>query len=172
LLIIFSLKAPKAMTDGRRRCADFVSLGAVCAASICFWFLTSPDPRFLGAIFALLSVSLFGIALEVIESGPGFSLAVTTATVICGFGIYLALSTNGLGLVGLKKRQIGSRIPEYALIQRVTDSGLQVWVPVEGDRVGNAPLPATPYFRRDLRLRGNSLRSGFCVQACPDQKIQ
>jgi hypothetical protein len=47
LLIIFSLKAPKAMTGGRRRCADFVSLGAVCAASICFWFLTSPDPRFL-----------------------------------------------------------------------------------------------------------------------------
>jgi hypothetical protein len=50
----------------------------------------------------------------------------------------------------------------------VLDSDLQVWVPVEGDRVGNAALPATPYFRRDLRLRGRSLRSGFCVQLCPD----
>jgi hypothetical protein len=117
-------------------------------------------------------VTLFGIALEGVESGPGFLLAFSTTTVICGFGIYLALSTNGLGLVKLKDRQIGSRIPEYELVQRVTDSGLRVWVPVEGDRVGNAPLPATPYFRRELRLRGDGLRSGFCVQACPDQKIQ
>jgi len=161
------------MANGLRRCADFVSLGTVCAASICFWFLTSPDPRFLGPIFALLSMSLFGIALEVMENDPGFSLALTMATVIFGFGIYLALSANGLGLVGLRKRQIGSGIPKYELIQRVTDSGLQVWVPVDGDRVGNAPLPATPYFRRDLRLRGDGLRSGFCVQtASPDQKIQ
>lgn len=157
------------MANGLRRCADFVSLGTVCAASICFWFLTSPDPRFLGAIFALLSVSLLGIALEVMESGLGFSPAVTMAMVIFGFGIHLALSANGLGLVGLRKPQIGSRIPKYELIQRVTDSGLQVWVPVEGDRVGNAPLPATPYFQQDLRLRGDSLRSGFCVQARPEE---
>jgi len=172
LLIFFSLQAPKAMVNGLRRCAAFVSLGIVCAASICFWFLTSPDPRFLGATFALLSVSLFGIALEVVESDLGFSLAVTMVTVIFGFGFYLALSANGLGLVRLRKCQIGSRIPKYELIQRVTDSGLRVWVPAESDRVGNAPLPATPYFRRDLRLRGDSLRSGFCIQACPDQKIQ
>ena len=164
LLIIFLLKTPKAVANGICRCADFVSLGTVCAASICFWFLTSPDPRFLGAIFGLLSLSLFGIALRVTDSSPGFSVAVMTATVIFGFGVHLALSSNGLGLVGLKKRQIGSKVPEYKLIQRVTDSGLQVWVPVEGDRVGNAALPATPYFRRDLRLRGDSLRSGFCVQ--------
>ncbi len=169
VLIIAWLKAPKAMANGLRRCADFVSLGTVCAASICFWFLTSPDPRFLGAIFALLSVSLLGIALEVMESGLGFSPAVTMAMVIFGFGIHLALSANGLGLVGLRKPQIGSRIPKYELIQRVTDSGLQVWVPVEGDRVGNAPLPATPYFQQDLRLRGDSLRSGFCVQARPEE---
>jgi hypothetical protein len=173
LLIFFSLKAPKTMANGLRRCADFMSLSIVCAASICFWFLTSPDPRFLGAIFALLSMSLFGIALEVTESDLGFSLAVKMATVISGFGIYLALSANGLGLVGLRKRQIGSEIPKYKLMQKVTDSGLRVWVPVEGDQVGNAPLPATPYFRRDLRLRGEGLRSGFCVQAAgPDQKIQ
>ena len=172
LLVIFWLKAPKAMTNALRRCTDFVSLGAVCVASIFFWFLTSPDPRFLGAIFALLSVSLFGIALEAVESGLGFSLAATMGTAIFGFGFYLALSANGLGLVELRKRQIGSRIPKYELIQRATDSGLQVWVPVEGYQVGNAPLPATPYFRRDLRLRGDGLRSGFCVQACPDPKIQ
>lgn len=107
------------------------------------------------------------------ESGLGFSLAVTSVTVIFGFGIYLALSVNGLGLVGLRKRQIGSRIPKSEVIKRVTDSGLQVWVPVEDNRVGDAPLPATPYFRQDLRLRGNGLSSGFCVKAAsPDQKTQ
>jgi hypothetical protein len=42
LLIILSLKAPKAMANGIRRCIDFVSLGAVCAASICFGSLLLP----------------------------------------------------------------------------------------------------------------------------------
>src|SRR5262249_38007639 len=106
LLIFLSLKVPKAMATCLRRSADFVSLATVCAASICFWFLTAPDPRFLGAVFALLSVSLFGIALEVMGSGAWFSLSVTMVKVIFGFGIYLALSANGLGLVGLRKRRI------------------------------------------------------------------
>jgi hypothetical protein len=131
---------------------------------LCFWFFTAPDPRFLGAIFAFLPLCLLGISLEMMEDNFRFSLIVTGSIVLLGFGIYLALAANGLGLMALEKRRIGSRIPVADLMQKVTDSGLRIWVPVAGDQTWNAPLPATPYFRRDLRLRGQDLAQGFVLE--------
>jgi len=154
--------SPNETAKRLRKCGHFSALGGVCIAALCFWFLSAPDPRFLGAVFPLLSLCLLGMVLKVTESNLGFSLLVTIATVIFGFGYYLALDANGLGLIELKKRQIGSRIPVCELVPKVTDSGLRVWVPVASDQTWDAPLPATPYFRRDLRLRGNDLPSGFC----------
>ena len=162
LLVVLIVMSPNETAKRLRKCGHFSALGGVCIAALCFWFLSAPDPRFLGAVFPLLSLCLLGMVLKVTESNLGFSLLVTIATVIFGFGYYLALDANGLGLIELKKRQIGSRIPVCELVPKVTDSGLRVWVPVASDQTWDAPLPATPYFRRDLRLRGNDLPSGFC----------
>ena len=86
------------------------------------------------------------MGLEITESDLGFLLAVAVATVILGFGYYLALSANGLGLVGLKGRQIGSRIPRRELVQMMTDSGLRVWVPVTEDQTGGCSLASNAVF--------------------------
>jgi hypothetical protein len=61
------------------------------------------------------------------------------------------------------KLEIGSRIPAAKLEQKVTASGLQVWVPVTGDQTWDAPIPATPYFDKNLSLRGAGLASGFYI---------
>jgi hypothetical protein len=164
LLVILFIVSPKAAANGLRKSSDFIALASVCIASLCFWFLTAPDPRFLGAIFAFLPLCLLGIGLELMEDNLGFSLTLTGAIVLLGLGIYLALAANGLGLLVLaKKQRIASRIPVPQLVQKVTDSGLRVWVPVAGYQTWDAPLPATPYFRRNLRLRGQDLASGFCL---------
>ena len=164
LFVILFIASPKAAANGLRKSGHFLALCSICIASLCFWFLTAPDPRFLGAIFAFLPLCLLGIGLELMEDNLGFSLTVAGAIVLLGFGIYLALTANGLGLLVLKRqRTIGSRVPVPQLVQKATDFGLRVWVPVAGDQTGDAPLPATPYFRRDLRLRGQDLASGFCI---------
>jgi hypothetical protein len=163
LLIVFLFAAsPKRTLKSLRGCSDFLALLGVCTAALSFWFFTAPDPRFLGAVFALLPLCLLGVGLKVTQSDRIFSLAVAGAKLIFAVGICLALYANGLGLNGLKKLRIGSRVPVAELLQKVTDSGLRVWVPVVSDQTWDAPLPTTPYFRRDLRLRGKDLASGFC----------
>jgi hypothetical protein len=167
LLVILFVASPNRAMKGLRRCSHFLALAGVCTAAFCFWFFTAPDPRFLGAIFMLLPLCLLGIALEVTESDSRFLLAVTVSTAILGFGVYLALSANGLGLLRIERTRIGSRIPIAKLVQKVTKSGLPVWAPADGSLTWDAPLPATPYFRRDLQLRGKDLGSGFCLGTRP-----
>jgi hypothetical protein len=167
LLTILFVMSPEGTMKGLRRCNHFFSLGMVCTAAFCFWFLTAPDPRFLGAISVLLPLCLLGIGLEVTESDLGFLLCVTTSIAVLGFGIHLGLSANGLGLLGLEKKRIGSSIPVAEVAQKITNSGLRVWVPVNGDQTWDAPLPATPYFQPDLQLRGEYLASGFCLRTFP-----
>jgi hypothetical protein len=167
LLIVFLFAAsPDGTLKSLRRCSDFLALLGVCTAAFSFWFFTAPDPRFLGAVFALLPLCLLGVGLKVTQSDRIFSLAVAGAKLVFAVGICLALYANGLGLNGLKKLRIGSRVPVAELVQKVTDSGLRVWVPVISDQTWDAPLPTTPYFRRDLRLRGKDLASGFCFGTC------
>jgi hypothetical protein len=168
LLIVFLFAAsPSGTLKSLRSCSDFLALLGVCTAAFCFWFFTAPDPRFLGAVFALLPLCLLGVGLRVAQNDLIFSLGVAGAKLILVVGICLALYANGLGLNGLKKPRIGSRVPVAELVQKVTDSGLRVWVPVVSDQTWDAPLPATPYFHRDLRLRGKNLASGFCFGTYP-----
>jgi hypothetical protein len=163
-LIVLFCKSGKAIKTGLVRGGDFLALSAVTISALCFWFLMAPDPRFAGAVPLLATTCLLGIVLEGVQESSGFSLVRAMAMTVFGFGICLAVFSNGFGLVRLKKRQIGSRVPVPELTQKVTDSGLRVWVPIYGDRTGDAPLPATPYFRRELRLRGPNLASGFCLE--------
>ena len=54
--------------------------------------------------------------------------------------------------------------PREPLTTFTTASGLQVYVPVEGDQIWDAPLPATPYPNPALRLRcPQTLECGLAV---------
>lgn len=54
--------------------------------------------------------------------------------------------------------------PREPLTTFTTASGIQVYVPVEGDQIWDAPLPAAPYPNPALRLRcPDSLECGFAV---------
>jgi hypothetical protein len=88
---------------------------------------------------------------------------------ILGFGLFRAFDANGLELVSLQRPGIGSRIPVAELSQKVTDSGVRVWVPVTSDQTWDAPVPTTPYFKHNLSLRGKELASGFYVRTSPSQ---
>jgi hypothetical protein len=45
------------------------------------------------------------------------------------------------------------RIREVRVVQRETIEGVEIYTPAEGDQCWSAPLPCTPYFNRDLRVR-------------------
>ncbi|MGC8605238.1 MAG: hypothetical protein ACP5VS_16345 [Desulfomonilaceae bacterium] len=48
-------------------------------------------------------------------------------------------------------------------------SGLIVYTPAQGDQCWDSPVPSTPYFNPNLRLRvAGKIESGFTVNEKPD----
>ncbi|MBU3584113.1 hypothetical protein ICN41_08960 [Polynucleobacter sp. 15G-AUS-farblos] len=118
--------------------------------SILFWFFTAPDWRFLGAIpqiFLAVSGWIFLCSKTALPTGiqaqlsrPIFWLA-PSALLAC-FKLF-PLTLDGWQV-----------IPQAVLEQKITHSGLSVWVPVNGQtQCWDGPLPCTPYFNENLSAR-------------------
>jgi hypothetical protein len=65
LFVILSIASPKAAANGLRKSGHFLALCSICIASLCFWFLTAPDPRFLGSDLRISAVVSFGDRLGI-----------------------------------------------------------------------------------------------------------
>lgn len=131
---------------------------------LAFWFFTVPQPRFATAFFFLLPVSTAYPLLQLARFRWKFAnLALMLA---------LFLSIHAILLDWLVERSpVFEIFPDlgYAsatvapLVEKKTASGLSVWVPASGDQCWDSPLPSTPYLDPRLRMRGDSIRSGFAI---------
>ncbi|MDA0323634.1 MAG: hypothetical protein O2923_13095 [Verrucomicrobia bacterium] len=147
--------------SGRR--LSRTELGRPCAflllpvAALVFWFLAAPDPRFAGAIFWLFGAGALALVIGRLERR-----SIITALLLFTI-LSLTMNFNPIAFVLRWQRDMG---PERTgpLKIMTTTSGLQVHVPVEGYQVWRAPLPATPHFNPELRLRvPGDLSKGFTV---------
>jgi hypothetical protein len=95
------------------------------------------------------------------------SIASRALVFLFWIGVILAFVRNGLSLT----TSTGSNfsIPAPALVARTTRSGLVVYTPLPGSYCWDGTLPCTPFFRQQLRLRGNSLAEGFYIDESTDQ---
>jgi len=135
--------------------------------ALVFWFLTAPAPRFANASFMLLAVSAIVSLLSNIQlnvSRRGMFTVICIIFVVANLNLlYWAFShrwtVTHVSVDGWHKV---NRVP---LNEKVTSSGLRVYVPVSGDQCWDAPLPCTPYFHKGLRLRDpDNVASGFTVR--------
>lgn len=141
-------------------------------ASVLFWFMTAPDWRFLGFIPGLLAIVsgwLFirrlqevGLICSTSKLKPGRPLSSTLAIAVALMVLEL-VRLKGVSLSGWQE------IPSISTQVKITDSGLQVHVPITGDQCWNASLPCTPYFSAMLRGRWDNsgrpdLSSGFAFK--------
>lgn len=136
-----------------------------------YWFVTAPEPRFAHAVFWLLSIGsplLLLTALQRIVRQRFFWLSLVAVFVA---GNLSALASVGYVLpylesYGLKSISRSGWYPvqEVPLNEQTTDSGLVIYTPKEGNQCWDSPLPSTPDFKANLRLRtpGN-IASGFTV---------
>lgn len=133
----------------------------VCA--IVFWFSAAPAPRFAGAAFWWLGGGAFLLCLHMWRlpaSRPSAVAALLASAILAvGFHVRLEKFLNPGPLNGFHP------IPEMEMQTFVTDWGLALRCPVEGDQCWDAALPCTPYPNPSLRLRkAGDLRSGFVIQ--------
>jgi hypothetical protein len=130
---------------------------------IIFWFAASPDPRF--AQFAIWTTAatlgawgIVSLDLDLHRSRTNLVLALVVLS-----SIWCLISFGWKeSLITLRGIQQPPALPKPALILQHTLSGVAVYVPAEGIRCWDAPLPCTPYFDPSLRLRdASSFRWGF-----------
>ncbi|MBS2029374.1 MAG: hypothetical protein JST54_15840 [Deltaproteobacteria bacterium] len=133
-------------------------------AALAFWFATSPDVRFAGALIWALPATAAWLALRPATASPGFQRGLVV--------VVLALALEPLSDPLRPVAWAWLRPPRSAEVPAVmfrTDSGLEVRVPV-GGACWDLPVPCTSFPRSGLALRGQALSQGF-VWGGPDRPL-
>jgi hypothetical protein len=133
--------------------------------SLLCWFFTAPSIRFANALFFILPVSasliLFFAPGRVYNLKKQAFLFLSVFIIINAHIGYLLASnlfdSDNFSLAGFQP------IKKVELTLRETDTGLLLMIPTQGEKTWDSPLPATPYFNRNLQLRGSQLCEGFIV---------
>jgi len=129
------------------------------------WFVTAPAIRLtLGPLWV---VAVGTLALAAARSS-GLSLSVPASRIVVNAALVLVLSVA----LAVGTSESGGTLAEYPVRGFTTSSGLVVYVPVKGDRCGDAPLPCSslpPNEGLELRHPG-TIAKGFRVGREVDAK--
>jgi hypothetical protein len=132
--------------------------------ALLFWFLTAPAPRF-------AEPTLWVFAANVLVCS--FVISSTTSKLIrrAAVAVPLTLACYNAILGFERLSHEGKKFPNFVgvpptMTLRRTNSGLEIWVPTEGNSPGESELLATPpdRFNPRLELRGPTLRQGFRIR--------
>jgi hypothetical protein len=159
--LIYFVLARKACP--RRTNSAIGSISIILAIGLCsliFWFLSAPDPRFLGAVLWIVLLGVVGLVLDGVLLEDQIRLS-KILLLLSWIAVVLCFARNGLALTYSTKGNLAESVTKPDLMRRITGSGLTIYTPAQGDECWDAPLPCTPYFRPQLRLRGKSLSEGF-----------
>lgn len=134
-------------------------------AGLIAWFFTAPDVRFARGLFLIFPIAFAYLLITIIEN----KLTIKHYTRLL-YGLFILLSINICIQLFIKPYYIiVERVPTfknrplYEMTEKVTNTGLTVWVPVNDDRCGDSELVCTAYFDENLALRGEDLQSGFMI---------
>jgi hypothetical protein len=164
--LILSARTFHRIDSSVRSLGGLLGVGLV---SLVFWFWNAPDPRFLGASLWLVVLWTAGMTIQL--SAPEKRLKLSRA-IVCSFWIIviLAFIRNGPAVTTTSTgAKLAQSIPMSTLVARTTRSGLVVYTPLQDSYCWNGTLPCTPFFRPQLKLRGNSVLQGFYLDESRDQ---
>ena len=143
-------------------------------ASLVFWFVVAPAPRFAGASLWLLSIGLITLLMEKIGFGQRrWHMVLMIAGMLMVAPVPFALSKSIEPWIEPGPVNGLYRLPKPILNPYVTDSGLFVWTSAKHNQCWDAPLPCTPYPHPNLRLRvEDDISQGFVLPIGPDDPPQ
>jgi hypothetical protein len=152
-----------------------VASGAVAAL---VWAVTAPNARFAVVPFWVFALGAWMLALTTRVGAalvPKRRALGASVLVLVGMLLAVTFTVRAVSVGGGGGRSVLTAVilppaskagyfeaPSVAMVQRITDAGLAVGVPVSGLQVWNADLPATPVFDPKLRARQpGDLGAGF-----------
>jgi hypothetical protein len=167
LLLLLRRRFPSTARDDSGKGAGAAWLLTVpLLPSALLWFWAAPDPRLANALFYLLPVSAATVALVAAQSfmTPLNSRLRLLAVGSLGIWIFYPNALYIHATAGLEKFATTrwQPVPVVPTRTETTASGLELSVPVSGEKLWDSPIPATPQFNPALRLqKQGELRSGF-----------
>ncbi len=143
-------------------------------ASLVFWFVVAPAPRFSGASIWLLSIGLITLLFEKIGWGQHrWHIHLILAALIVATPMPFVLSKSVRPWIEPGPVNGLYRLPKPILNPYVTESRLFVWTSAKNNQCWDAPLPCTPYPHPNLRLRvEDDISQGFVLPIGPDDPPQ
>jgi hypothetical protein len=136
--------------------------------SLIFWFFSAPDPRFLGAVLWIVLLGVVGFVFYAVSLPQQIKLS-QILLLLSWIAVVLCFGRNGLALTSSTSGELAQSMTKPDLLKCITGSGLTIYTPAQGDECWDAPLPCTPDFRPQLRLRGKSLSEGFYLDESGDR---
>jgi hypothetical protein len=139
--------------------------------AIILWFISSPNPRFAGSLFWILSTVTVVILVEQVVRVYHFENLFPVFSYFLFVLIFLYVSPlrNPLWIAPVEQNRndlATAPVPDHT--SRMTNDGLVIYIPTNSDQCWNAPVPCTPayHFRSDLQLREPGLfHKGFTLRS-------
>lgn len=143
-------------------------------ASLVFWFIAAPAPRFAGASLWLLAIGAVTLLLAKIGWGQRrWHIYLMIAAMIAAAPVPFFVSKSIVPWIDPGPDNGLYRLPKPLLDPYVTDSGLFVWTSAKNNQCWDAPLPCTPYPHPNLQLREpDDISQGFLLPIGPDDPPQ
>lgn len=163
VLVVISVIDYKNKTDIRKPVLS-VTLLALCS----YWFVSAPGMRF-GSVYVILPpLILIGYILTIIQK---------YTPSIYQLGILTTIFVAGLQFRPIIETAVNFEVDKDMIITQVDKEqfsyinmklgDVDIYIPEEGDRIGNQAFPSTPYMGNLelIELRGDSLENGFRVKS-------
>ena len=162
--LCFTLILTKRRTN--RRSILYLLLIPPLWGAIIFWFFMSPQLRLAHAFVYLLGLSGFiPVQLFCQNNKKGFIAVSLIIFITVNLPLIDNLRSYRPGPVTFTDSLKTMPIEKVSMYNYKTDSGLEILVPVRGNKCWDSPLPATPYPQKQLALRGEDIQSGFTVKS-------
>jgi hypothetical protein len=129
--------------------------------SLVFWFLLAPDLRYASAFFWILGAGAAALVANELRKSKGMVVSIT-AVVLAALLTLIPHYQTKYWFIPPGLNQGFHPTPRAHLKAFVTNSGLVIYVPQVGNQCWDAPLPCTPYPKKNLSLiKSEDLGGGF-----------
>ena len=162
LLVVISIVNYIKEKDLRKPVLSVTVLGM-----LIYWFAGAPLMRY-GIVFTIIPVLIFvGLLFSMLQSRLKKITIISTLFIICIMGIrifpFVSHVINFRISSDIVYYQVGHEPFEFTKAEL---EGVDIYIPENGDRIGNRAFPSTPYINNLelIELRGNDLSDGFRIK--------
>ena len=150
LLLMIAIIRKDFLNNNKKHNSFFIPL-IISFSGVMFWFFMAPEPRYgYGFLFGFaLLIFSYGIYTLKLAKYDEVSKLAAAFLIILFFLVQIVplnVPINKIFISGWGK------VPEVEVKKEITNEGIKINVPIEGDQCWYTELPATKYFNPDLKI--------------------